>query len=93
MSISKKSIYHSENLDHEYYERQINKPYESTIKFFQFLNNRVNLKNKKITDLACGNGANLLFLKQNYKVGECYGLDQNKTLIEKARYILKKKKD
>jgi SAM-dependent methyltransferase len=91
MIVNKKSIYHSKNLDHDYYNRQLLKPYESTITFFNFLNNKVNLKDKKIIDLACGNGANLIYLKKNYDVAECYGIDQNKTLLKKARIASKKK--
>ena len=74
MKIDYKSIYHPRNLDHEYYRRQLKKPYESTVSFFKFLNSKCNLKNKKIADLACGNGANLIYLKKNFKVGDCYGL-------------------
>ncbi len=90
MIINKKSIYHTKNLDYDYYNRQLIKPYESTVSFFNFLNNRVNLKNKKIIDLACGNGANLFYLKKNYDVVECYGLDQNKTLLKQAKNFANK---
>ena len=92
MKIDYKSIYHPRNLDHEYYKRQLKKPYESTVSFFKFLNSKCNLKNKKIADLACGNGANLIYLKKNFKVGDCYGLDQNSLLINQAKRITKKKK-
>ena len=91
MTVNKKSIYHTQNLDHDYYNRQLKSPYESTVSFFKFLNSHINLKNKKIVDLACGNGANLFYLNQNYNVSECYGLDQNKTLINKAKKIKNKK--
>ena len=91
MYINSKSVYHSKNLDHNYYNRQLKKPYESTVSFFKFLNSKVNLKDKKIIDLACGNGANLFYLNQNYKVAACYGLDQNKTLLKQAKITTNRK--
>ena len=90
MIINKKSIYHSKNLDNDYYNRQLKNPYESTISFFNFLNKRVGLKNKKIVDLACGNGANLFYLKKHYDISKSYGIDQNITLLNKAKNYLKK---
>lgn len=92
MKIDKKSIYHKDNLDLKYYEKQIDNTYESTKQFFKFLNNHIKLKNKKIFDLACGNGSNLIYLKQKYKVGNCLGLDQSSYLIKIARKLTKRKK-
>ena len=92
MKINPKSVYHSKHLDVDYYRRQMKNPYESTKNFFNFLNKKIKLKNKKIVDLACGNGANLIYLKKKYKTGICYGLDQNKTLLKIANDFTKKKK-
>ena len=38
MNVNKKSVYHTKNLDHDYFEKQIINPYESTKQFFKFLN-------------------------------------------------------
>tara|TARA_B100000963_G_scaffold360785_1_gene393104 strand:- start:4970 stop:5725 length:756 start_codon:yes stop_codon:yes gene_type:complete len=92
MTINIKSIYHSKNLDQKYFDRQMSNPYESTKSFFKFLNKEINLENKRIVDLACGNGANLLYLKRNYNTNECFGLDQNKSLLKTAKYFAKKRK-
>ena len=89
MSINRKSIYHTKNLDHDYFEKQIVNPYESTIQFFKFLNKYKPLKNKKIIDLACGSGANLIYLKENFKVQRCWGFDQNNYLIKNAKKYAK----
>ncbi len=86
----KKSIYSTKNLDHEYYSRQLKKPYESTISFFNFLHKHVNLNDKKIVDLGCGNGANLFYLKKNYNISNSFGLDQNKSLLKNAKNFSKK---
>jgi len=92
MKINPKSVYHPKHLDVDYYRRQMKTSYESTKNFFNFLNKKVKLKNKKIIDLACGNGANLIYLKKKYKTGICYGLDRNKTLLKIANGFTKKKK-
>ena len=47
-----------------YFSDQLINPKQSTIKFFKFLNSK-KLSGKKILDLACGNGANLIYLKKN----------------------------
>lgn len=91
MSINNKSIYHTKNLDHNYFEKQITDPYESTKEFFKFLNKYKPLKNKKIIDLGCGNGANLIYLKKNYNSQQCWGFDQNSYLINTAKNYTKHK--
>jgi SAM-dependent methyltransferase len=92
MKINKKSVYHTKNLDHEYYSRQVSTPYESTKKFFSFLNKKIKLKNKNIIDLGCGSGANLIHLKETYQPGICFGFDQNKDLIDLAKQYSKQRK-
>lgn len=92
MKIDRKSIYSESNLDKNYYQRQLENPYESTKNFFKFLDKKIKLKGKKIVDLACGNGANLIYLKKNFPVKNCYGFDQNKILLKKAKKITKLKK-
>lgn len=91
MSVNSKSIYHTKNLDHDYFEKQIVHPYESTKQFFKFLNKYKPLKNKKIIDLACGSGANLFYLKKNFDLKQCWGFDQNSYLIKTAKKFTKQK--
>lgn len=70
-----------------YFSDQLINPKQSTIEFFKFLNSK-KLSGKKILDLACGNGANLIYLKKNYKNKEsCLGIDINKKLIKEANKI------
>ncbi len=72
------------SINHKYFKTQLTKPKESTkeaLKIFQYLK----LNNLKTIDLACGNGANLTFLKKKYKNKKyCLGIDFNKKLIKKA---------
>ena len=92
MKINPKSIYHPKNLDMNYYNRQAKKTYESTKIFFKFLNDNIKLKNKKIIDMGCANCSNLIYLKKNYEVSDCLGVDQNKKLLKLAKRLIKNSK-
>ena len=49
----------------KYSKVQHSKTYESTIEFVKFISKHINLRGKKIIDLACGGGANKFHLKIN----------------------------
>ena len=69
------------NHKHKYFNNQFKKIFESSKEAFEILK-RKNLNNLNTLDLACGNGANLFFLKKNYNNKKyCLGLDFNKNLI------------
>lgn len=77
---------------HKYFMDQIIKPKFSTIDFFDFLKSKINLKDKSFIDIGCGNGCNLNYLIEKYKVSKnCVGLDLNRHLVSFANEKLKKK--
>ena len=51
----------------EYFNEQLIKPKESTKEAFKILH-KLKITNLKTLDLACGNGANLMFLKKNIRM-------------------------
>ena len=63
----------------KYSEVQHTKTYESTIEFVKFISKHVSLKKKNIIDLACGGGANTIYLAENFGLedffvfAECIG--------------------
>ena len=76
-----------------YFFKQIQKPKYSTIMFFDFLKKN-NCLNSSIMDCACGNGANLIYLKKKYKYSHpLLGIDINKTLVKKSKNYIKNYKD
>ena len=67
-----------------YFEEQLNNPKESTKYIFEILKKK-KLNNLNTLDLACGNGANLMFLKKQFKNEKyCLGLDINKNLLKQG---------
>ncbi len=67
-----------------YYAEQLKTPKESTKYIFEILKKK-RLNNLNTLDLACGNGANLIFLKNQFDNKKyCLGLDINKNLLEKG---------
>ena len=90
MSENKNYWRRKERKNDPYFKLQLINPKFSTIEFFKFLK-KYNLQQLSMLDLACGNGANLLYLKKNYKKNKkCLGIDFNKDLIDKANKITTK---
>ena len=66
-------------------KEQLSKPKESTIEFFNILK-KLKLNNFNTLDLACGNGANLMYLKKKFDNKKyCLGLDFNKLILNSAK--------
>jgi SAM-dependent methyltransferase len=79
--------------DIKYFQNQITKPKYSTIKFFNFLKKNKCL-NASILDCACGNGANLIYLKKKYNYSKhLLGIDFNKILVKQSKPYLKNLKN
>ena len=77
----------------KYFQNQITKPKYSTIKFFNFLKKNKCL-NASILDCACGNGANLIYLKKKYNYSKhLLGIDFNKILVKQSKPYLKNLKN
>jgi len=67
-----------------YFEQQLSSPKESTKYIFKILKKN-KLHNLNTLDLACGNGANLMFLKKKFNNEKyCLGLDLNKDLLKQG---------
>ena len=70
-----------------YFEEQLSKPKESTIEFFNILK-KLKLNNLNTLDLACGNGANLMYLKKKFDNKKyCLGLDFNKGVLKSGKQV------
>lgn len=68
--------------DEKYFVKQLKNPKESTKYIFEILKKK-KLNNLNTLDLACGNGANLMFLKKQFNNKKyCLGIDANKKLLE-----------
>jgi len=67
------------------------KTYESTIEFVKFISKHISLKKKNIIDLACGGGANTIYLAENFKSSFIVGIDINKNLLKLANHETNKK--
>lgn len=69
------------NYKHKYFDYQLKKGFEASKEAFEILKKK-KLNNLNTLDLACGNGANLFYLKKKYNNKKyCLGLDFNKNLI------------
>ena len=62
--------------------RQHNKIYGNTIEFVKFIEKFIDLNKKNIIDLACGGGANTIYLAKKYPQSSFLGIDYNRRLIE-----------
>ena len=76
-----------------YSKTQHSKTYRSTIDLVKFISKYVNLEKKTIIDLACGGGANTIYLAERYKSSSIIGMEINKNLLKIANSLKKKKKN
>ena len=71
---------------------QYAKPYRSTVKFSEYLQERIQGANIKILDLGCGAGAALGYiLQENTKIGVGIGIDINKEIVDLGNKMLKER--
>lgn len=61
--------------------KQFKKIYGSTLEFIKFLEKHIDLDKKNLIDLACGGGANTIYLAKKYPQSSILGLDYDKKLI------------
>lgn len=77
----------------EFHMRQYEKPYRSTVKFLEYLQEKIGTNDNKVLDLGCGAGAALGYLMNDKKVfGGGYGVDINEELVTIGNKILKERK-
>ena len=67
---------------YQYHQKQLKEIKRSTVLFTEWLESRVDLTNKKIMDLACGGGGNLLYLAKRYPSSQFVGVDYDKEIME-----------
>lgn len=80
------------NLNIDYISYSINqykKTYDSTTELIKFISKYVNLNGKSIIDLACGGGANTLYLAKKFKNSNILGADLSDDLIKIAKRKIK----
>jgi ubiquinone/menaquinone biosynthesis C-methylase UbiE len=68
----------------EYHEKQFERPYQSSIDFFNWLESVGVIKDsgQNILDVGCGMGANIYYAAQRFKKNTFAGLDNNPGVIE-----------
>lgn len=75
---SEKDIYEWKSAKMEsYHQRQLEKPYRSTVHFEQFLRQCTSLNKSKLIDIACGMGGVARYLSELYPDCEILGMDFN----------------
>ena len=67
--------------------KQHKKIYRSTVYFEKFISKFVSLKNKRVVDLACGAGANTMYLGAKYPNSNFLGADIEKKVLNQANKI------
>ena len=71
--------------------KQHKKIYGNTVSFLKFIDKYINLNYQNIIDLACGAGANTIFLAEKYCSSLFLGIDYDKSLIQIANKFKKSK--
>lgn len=67
----------------EYFSRQLKNPYESTIKFFEFLNKNIHItKNDRILDACGGAGNNAFYAIEKYNLRQIDVFDTNDSYLQ-----------
>jgi SAM-dependent methyltransferase len=69
--------------------KQYNKIYGSTLKFIKFLEKYIDLNKKNLIDLACGGGANTIYLAKKYPQSSFLGIDYDRNLIKLGNKLKK----
>lgn len=78
------------NIDYKTYSlNQYKRTYSSTTELVKFISKHVNLNRKSIIDLACGGGANTIFLAKKFKQSNFLGADLSGNLVKIAKKKLK----
>ena len=69
--------------------KQYNKIYGSTLEFIKFLEKYIDLNKKNLIDLACGGGANTIYLAKKYPQSSFLGIDYDRNLIKLGNKLKK----
>jgi len=72
----------------EYHKKQFAEIKRGTVAFVDWLESNVELDNKTILDMACGGGANVLYLGGRHKTSKFVGIDYDKEVLSMCQYHL-----
>ena len=75
----------SGNFNMEYYTRQLNNPYQSTVAFFDFLEKEYLMPpGTSVVDACCGGGANLFYAANRFALKYAIGFDHQEEFLSIA---------
>ena len=82
----KASKWNSKNVNIDYFTRQLKTPYQSTIAFFDFLEelNFINSESS-IVDACCGSGANTFYASDRFSLKKIIGFDIQEEFLSLAK--------
>jgi len=82
----KTSEWSSESSNMEYFTRQIEKPYQSTIAFFDFLESVISIgSDTLIVDACCGSGSNTIYAARRFGLKHTIGFDYQEEFLALAQ--------
>ena len=89
------SAWNSENSNMEYFKRQLNNPYQSTVAFFDFLEKEELMPpGTSVVDACCGSGANIFYAANRFALKHAIGFDYQEEFLSIAEdYKLKAKSE
>ncbi|MEJ0034118.1 MAG: class I SAM-dependent methyltransferase [Bacteroidota bacterium] len=82
------------NFNEDYFNRQFQEPYRSTVAFCDWLDKIGVLRPDSpanILDIATGKGANIYYMSQRYKNMKFMGVDINESFVDEGNAIMKAK--
>lgn len=85
MSIKDNREYWQQKDNMQYHSKQFIEPKRSTVKFADFLQENTEVNGSRIMDMACGGGANDLYLKSRFPDAKIIGMDINPELFLLAK--------
>lgn len=83
------------NYNNDYFDRQFETPYRSTIAFCDWLERKQVLtpdSNINVLDVATGKGANLFYMAQRFKAANYVGVDINPEFVQQGNQIMEARK-
>ena len=91
MNKKETSPWNSKNANLDYFTKQLISPYQSTIAFFDFLED-LNLINSECTlvDACCGSGANTFYASNRFSLKKIIGFDYQEEFLSLAKEYQKK---
>ena len=87
------SVWNSKNSNMEYFTRQLNNPYQSTVAFFDFLEKeKLMPPGTSIVDACCGSGGNIFYAANRFALKYAIGFDYQEEFLSIAEDFKSKAK-